>query len=168
MSLYEFATIDSKEKFFEAVKYLDRESTELIKKVFGKNIAVAGNIALFSHSEIEYSFLKALTKDLIIISSNPRQKYFQLIDPIILGNNKYEWLYIRKPKVDSPQVGDIDFVLGDDEYNFLKNKVAGGGIKFARIYDRPNWDMIELFDPKSNVLPYITTKSMAEKVRLKD
>jgi len=163
-----FDRLDSENILFEKVEYLDKKCTEIVNQVYGSSLPVAGNVAIFTHSENEYHHLKLLTKSLIHSSTNPRQKYFQLLEPIKVGNNEYRWLYIRKPNSDSPQRGDIDFLLNQNEYNLFKQMVENGKIKYARKYDRPNWDMIEIFDPKSDVLPYITTKLMAERVRLKD
>jgi hypothetical protein len=168
MSLHRPNAINSKEKLFETITYLDEKCSALVMQAYGSVLPVAGNVAIFTHSENEYHHLKLLTKSLIHSSANPKQKYFQLIEPIKVGNNEYRWLYIRKPNPDSPQRGDIDFLLDQNEYNLFKQMVENGKIKSARRYDRLNWDMIEIFDPKSDVLPYIATKLMAERVRLKD
>ncbi|MDQ3239552.1 MAG: hypothetical protein M3P33_03440 [bacterium] len=37
----------------------------------------------------------------------------------------------------------------------------------ARLFDRPDLDMIELYDPDSDILGYVSTETMTESVRLK-
>ena len=43
----------------------------------------------------------------------------------------------------------------------------GKQVKGARVFDRPDLDMIELFDPDIDVLAYVSTSTMIEKVRIK-
>mgnify|MGYP003344586473 CR=1 FL=1 len=168
MSIVDFKPIDTFSKLQQAIKYIDINCVELIKKVIGRDLPVAGNIAVFTHSNDEYNNLLKIAEKIVEPSNSKKQKYYKLVRPITLGVNKYEWLYIRKPHAESPQLGDIDFILTEEEYNKLNSEVKNGNIKYAKIYDRPNWDMIEIIEPETKVLPYISTIKMAEKVRLKD
>ena len=43
----------------------------------------------------------------------------------------------------------------------------GKQIKGARIFDRPDLDMIELYDPNVDALGYVSTKKMSKAVRVK-
>lgn len=43
----------------------------------------------------------------------------------------------------------------------------GKKVKGARVFDRPDLDMIELFDPDSDALGYVSTEKMTETVRVK-
>jgi hypothetical protein len=80
----------------------------------------------------------------------------------------YSYLYIRKPAADSPEAGDVDFVLSTENYKQLKAKLQSGfKIKNAAIYDKPGWDNIEIRDPQINALAYVGTQEMAEKARIK-
>lgn len=168
MTPTDFKPIDNNAKLHQAIKYIDRNCTKTIKKVIGKELPIAGNIAVFTHTADEYKILESIAKNIVEPTVHLNQKYLRLKKPIFIANNKYEWLYIRKPHKDSPQIGDIDFILSDEDYNNFKNEVVKGNYNYTRIYNRPNWDMIEIVDPRSNVLPYISTLAMAERVRLKD
>jgi len=37
----------------------------------------------------------------------------------------------------------------------------------TRVFDRPDLDMIELYDPDSDALGYVSTEKMSETVRVK-
>jgi hypothetical protein len=164
--LYRFSPIETKERLFEVIEYLHNNCLELVEKVYGDKLPVAGNVAVFCHFDHEYSYLSDLAESLTIKSSNPNQKYFQLKEAITHDGYKYEWLYIRKPHADSPEVGDIDFVLSHEAFLDLKSKVKSGAIQNAKVYNPTNWDMIEISSTEYDVLPYISTKAMAERARI--
>jgi len=168
MNPSDFKPVDSLLKLQQAIKYIDISCVKLIEKVIGRHLPVAGNIAVFTHSDKEYKDLLNVAEKIAEPKTSTNQKYFRLMEPFLLGSNKYEWLYIRKPHADSPQLGDIDFNLSEDEYKILKREVENGNMKYTKIYNRPGWDMIEIVEPQAKVLPYISTLKMSEKARLKD
>jgi hypothetical protein len=174
MNHYRFSPIKNKEELFAAIRYTHFACYKLCKCAFGKYLPNAGNIAIFCHYFDEYELLTKLRKELTIFSDNPDQKYFRLINPIDIPKSIevpetiYFYLYIRKPNSNDPQVGDIDFYLEPEEYNDLKKSLLEGKeIEGARIYDRPDLDMIELYDPTTDALGYVSTREMTEKVRVK-
>lgn len=73
----------------------------------------------------------------------------------------YTHLYIRQPDPYRYQVGDVDFYLEPEEYRKLKQKVKKGIVKKARVFPRPDLDMIELLDPDVDVLGFIATWKMS-------
>lgn len=168
-----FSPIKSKFELEEAIKYLHTECHKICKQITGGYLPVAGDVGVFCHYEDEYELLTKFQEQLTKPSDNPKQKYFLLLDPIVVTESDdapaatYEWLYIRKPSIDSPQVGDIDFVMSDADYAEFKKSVESGAVEGANIYERPGWDMVELKTLDSDVLPYICTKEMAEKVRVR-
>lgn len=174
MPNFHFSPIKDEPTLFEAIKYLHIECNKLCFETFGRYIPNAGNIGIFCHFEEEFTKLIEIRDQLTIPSKNPDQKYFTLIEPITIDQidnipaTEYKYLYIRKPKADSPQVGDIDFYFEDQEFELIKQSILTGKVyKNARIYDRPDLNMIEILDPNSDVLPYISTRSETEKVRVK-
>lgn len=173
MNKFRFSPITSEKELLNTIEYLHIECHRLINKKLGKFLPVAGDVCIFCHFDDEYEKLTEISKDLVVSSKNQNQKYFQLKEPFLIPAKDeipaatYEWLYIRKPNPKSPQVGDIDFVLTDEQYNELKESVTANQIKDARVYDRPGWDMIEILENEIDALPYICTKNMAEKVRVK-
>lgn len=131
-------------------------------------------MGIFCHYEDEYELLTKIREELTHPSDNPNQKYFRLREPVTIPPRDgvpetiYTHLYIRRPNINSTQVGDVDFVLDDEKYIELKKSLQGGAqIKGAKIFDRPDLDMVELSDPEVDALAYISTKVMTEKVRIK-
>lgn len=133
-------------------------------------------MGVFCHDDDEYERLMKIRDEITEPSDNPDQKYYRLIQPIIIPvkddipETTYTELYIRKPDTTSygNYIGDVDFYLEPQEYLKVKNSLLEGvEIKGARIYDRPGWDMIQLFDPNISSVGYVSTKDMTEKVRIK-
>lgn len=174
MQLYRFSPIESKEGLQEAIKHTHFECFKLCKQSFGKYLPVAGNIGIFCHNENEYAFLTNLRKELTESSDNINQKYFRLHEPITIPAENdipetiYTHLYIRKPDPYRAQVGDVDFVLDETKYTELKNSLLTGTlVKGARVFERPDLDMVELYDFGVDALGYVSPREMTEKVRTK-
>jgi len=118
--------------------------------------------------------LKKIQKTLVEPSDNPEQKYFTLIKPIVVPQFEdvpetiYTHLYIRRPDPYRHHVGDLDFFLPEKKYQILKQRLLDGKeIKDARVFERPDLDMIELYNPNIDVLAYVSTETMTQDVRVK-
>jgi hypothetical protein len=142
----------------------------------GKCDPVAGNIGIFCQTEEEYIKFLALKDPLTKPSTNPNQKYFELLKPIkidakdILPEAIYTHLYIRKPDYTpyGKYLGDVDFVMDEESYKQFKLDVLAG--KYAEgieIYNRPNWDTVQITYSGVSSVAYISTKEFSEKVRIK-
>lgn len=171
---YRFSPIKSQEELIEAIEYLHVQSNKMCFDSFGMYLPNAGNIGIFCHYEEEFKYLTELRKELTYPSSNSDQKYFTLKQSIIVNSKddiqdtEYKYLYIRKPKQESSQVGDIDFYLEDNEFNRIKSDLLEGKlIRGARLFDRTDLNMIELFNPDIDVLTYVSTLSETERVRIR-
>lgn len=174
MKLYRFSPIKSEQELLVAIKHIHFACFELCKQIFGKYLPVAGNMGVFCHYEDEYKFLTELRKKLTVESDNVNQKYFRLHNPIVIPTRgdapetTYTFLYIRKPDPYRFHVGDVDFVLEEEKNQELKKSLrAGKIIRGARIFERPDLDMIELCDPNLDVLGYVSSREMTEKFRVK-
>lgn len=174
MKLYRFSPIQSREKLFEAISYIHAECYALCKQSFGEYLPNAGNVGVFCHYDDEYEFLIGVRKELTEPSDNLGQKYFKLHEPIVMPTANsileatYTHLYIRKPDPYRHHVGDVDFYLEPEKYAELKQSLQDDTIiRGARIFPRTDLDMIELYDPDSDVLAYVSTNTMAQKVRTK-
>ena len=157
-----------------AIEHIHFESYKLCKQSFNKYLPNAGNVGIFCHYDGEYEYLTNIRKKLTEKSINYNQKYFKLLKPIKVVEKDgipeatYDYLYIRRPDPYRYQVGDLDFVMEPGKYQSLKEEMINGKIiKGARVFDRPDLDMIELFDPNVDVLAYISTEKMSEAVRIK-
>ena len=131
-------------------------------------------MGVFCHYDDEYEFLTKLRKELTEASGNVNQKYFRLHKPIVISakgdvsETIYTFLYIRKPDPYRHHVGDIDFYLEPEKYKELKEfLLTGKKIKGARVFERSDLDMIELYNPDVDTLAYVSTEKMSEAVRVK-
>jgi hypothetical protein len=172
--LYRFSPIKNTEEMISAIKHIHLEGYKLCKQSFNKYLPNAGNVGIFCHYDDEYEYLTSVRKEITESSNNFNQKYFKLLNPITIEAERdipettYDYLYIRKPDPYRHQVGDLDFVMEPDKYEKLKEEMVNGRvIKGARVFDRPDLDMIELYDPDIDVLAYISTEKMSEAVRVK-
>lgn len=174
MKLYRFSPIKNKAELREVIEYIHFACHQLCKQSFGKYLPNAGNVGAFCHYDDEYQTLTKIREELTEASDNFKQKYFRLHKPIVIQAKDdvpetiYEYLYIRQSDPYRHHVGDIDFYLEPEGYAELKQSLlAGTKIKGARIFDRPDLDMIELYDPDVDALGYVSTKKMTEVVRVK-
>ena len=174
MRLFRFSPIKSKKELFEAIKHIHFEGYKLCKQSFGYYLPNAGNMGVFCHYDGEFEFLTNLRKELTESLDNLDQKYFSLHEPIVIPaqddvpETVYTYLYIRRPDPYRHHVGDVDFYLEQKEYNKLKTAMLSGKKKKgARVFDRNDLDMIELHDPDTDVLAYVSTNKMTETVRVK-
>jgi hypothetical protein len=174
MKFYRFSPIKSKEELLEAIKHTHLECHKLCKQSMSRYLPVAGNIGIFCHYDKEYEYLTDLRKQITEPSDNPDKKYFPLYEPIRISQKgdipeaTYTHLYIRNPDPYRAQVGDVDFILEESEYSRVKNLLLGGTEMYgARIFPRGDLDMIELYDPDSDALGYLSPRDMTEKVRTK-
>jgi len=175
MKLYTFSPIQNKAELLKAIEYVHFACYKLCKQSFGEYLPNAGNLGVFCHYENEYERLIALRKEMTEESDNLNQKYFKLHEPIVISakddvpETTYTYLYIRRPDPYRHHVGDIDFYLDPNEYASLKQAMLAGTktLPGARIFDRPDLDMIELHDPDVDALGYVSTKMMATAVHVK-
>jgi len=174
MNLYRFSPVTTKEQLLEAVQHIHFASYELCKQSFGEYLPNAGNLGFFCHYENEYEILTKLREEMTEASDNLNQKYFLLHEPIVIPakgdvhETTYTYLYIRQPDPYRHHVGDIDFYLESEKYADLKQSLLSGTkIPGARMFPREDLDMVELFNPDSDVLAYVSEHTMTEKARVK-
>ena len=171
---YRFSPVYDKDELLKALRHIHFSSYKLCKQSFGEYLPNAGNIGFFCHYEDEFETLKKIRDKITQKSDNPDLKYYALLEPITIEakddvpETRYTHLYIRKPDIYRYQVGDVDFYLDSGKYVELKTAMQNGKqVAGARIFERPDLDMIELFDPDIDVLAYVSTSKMTEKVRIK-
>lgn len=174
MKLYRFSPIKNKKELMQAITHVHLSCYELCRQSFGKYLPNAGNVGIFCHYNDEYKKLIEIRKQLTKPSNDPKRKYFELFEPITIPakgdvpETTYTHLYIRKPDPYRNQAGDIDFFIEPEKYRKLKESLlAGKVIKGARVFNRPDLDMIELYNPDIDALAYVSTDTMTQKVRIK-
>jgi hypothetical protein len=174
MQLYRFSPIKSQEDLLKAIEHIHFSCFKLCKDSFGEYLPVAGNMGVFCHYENEYKFLLEIREKITEHSDDPKQKYFKLLEPIVIHaqgdvpDTTYTHLYIRKPDIYRAQVGDVDFMLDEHKYLELKKSLQEDVVMSgARVFERPDLDMVELYNPDVDALGYVSPPEMTQKVRVK-
>lgn len=158
MKLYRFSPIETEGALRDAIAHIDTAGHELCTRIMGRSLSMTGSLAVFAHYEDEYKTLKEIQQKWARDPAAIHEKYRELRDPIKsrAAGARYTRLYIRAPDPYRVHIGDFDVCLPSNEYTTLKNKIESGqGPRGARIFPRPDLDMIELFDPDVDVLVYI-------------
>lgn len=166
LKLYRFSPIKDEAELMRAIEFLHGVCAKLCKQAMGKYLPVAGNVGIFCHYGSECAELIEVRDALTEQPDNSQLKYFQLKEPIVIAARDdipeatYTHLYIRKPDPYRAQVGDIDFIMSADEYAAVKRALENNKetMPGARIYPRPELDMIELHDPDIDALGYVCTR----------
>lgn len=166
MKPYRFSPIQDKTQLMNAIQHIHVACHKLCKQSMGRYFPVAGNVGVFCHYDDEYTFLTKLREELTDSSESVYGKYFRLHEPVIIPakgdipKNTYSYLYIRKPDPNKHQVGDIDFYLEPKKYAELKRSLLNGKvIKGTRVLlNRPDLDLIELYDSEVDAWGYIGDK----------
>jgi hypothetical protein len=171
MKQFRFSPIKDETQLFEVIEYIHIECHKLCQNNLGYLLPVAGNIGVFCHYDDEFGRLIKIRKELTDINDNWNEKYFRLYRPIIIPAKNdipeatYTYLYIRKPDTNHPDVGDADFYLEPNKYKEQKQALLfGKPMKGVEIFNRPDLDLIKLFDSKYDVSSFVGAKTMAENV----
>src|SRR3990167_3345415 len=174
MKPFRFSPIKNKTQLFKAIEYIHFESYRLCKQNLGYYLPVAGNIGVFCHYEEEFKLLIKIREELTDLSDNWNQKYFRLYKPIVIPAKKsipettYTYLYIRKPDPEHTHVGDVDFYLEPRKYKELRQSLLSGKVmEGVKIFERPDLDLIRLYDPDTDISAFVGKKTMTENVGVK-
>jgi hypothetical protein len=173
--LYRFSPVRTKEELFEAIEYVHFACHKLCKQTFREYLPVAGNIGIFCHYDDEFDRLVKMRDELADVNDNWNQKYFRLHESIVVPakgdvpETTYTHLYIRRADPYRAQVGDADFVLRPEGFVPLKQSLLDGvKVKGARAFDRPELNMIELYDPDVDALAYVHTHTMEDNMKAQE
>jgi len=168
---FRFSPIRSREQLLKAVEHIHFESFKLCKQKLGCILPVAGDIGVLCHYEDEFDFLTKMRGELTDFSDNWNEKYFRLHKPIVVPTANgipkavYTYFYIRKPDKEHDQVGDLDFYMEPKKYEGLKQLLMSGKtMKGVKIFERPELDLIQLVDPKVDVVAFVGQKTMEENI----
>ena len=155
MQLYQFSPIESKEKLLEAGEYVVRTTSELMEKVVGATFPIS-SLTVFSHYEEEFENLKIILESLGDITGDTNGPRVKLHEPRSIGQHTITYLRVRKPDIYRSQVGCVDFDVSD--YHQFKSSHLADFPQNLRLIERPDYELIELFDPNHDVLGYILSE----------
>ena len=154
LKLYRFSPITTKEELLQAIGYVATKTTKLCNKVIDEEFPIEP-LTIFSHYPTEFENLKKILFELGSQTIEVNGPYVKLHSPIQLPHNKLENLRIRQPDPYRIQVGCNDFVVPD--YEAFKRKYLTNKPNNLRLIQRPEYDMIEFFDPDFDVLAYVVS-----------
>jgi len=157
MNLYHFSPIKNKKQLLEAVKYVVVQTTKLCKKSIGKELPIT-SLTIFSHYTEEYKNLVKIALSLGKLHNENNGPYVYLKNPLKVGSNTIKYLRIRQPDPYRMQVGCNDFNVED--YQSFKRKYLTKDQKNLHIIKRPDYEMMEFFDPNFDVLAYVVSKEI--------
>lgn len=150
--LYRFSPIETEKELHEAVVYVSEKVTELCKKITGEEFSI-DSLTIFSHYSKEFESLKQTAINMGELESEHNGPYVKLNNPIKLKNNKLSMLRIRQPDPYRMQVGCNDFSVSS--YKEFKERFLSSKKDNLRLIERPDYEMIEFFDPDFDVLSYV-------------
>ena len=153
--LYRFSPIKIQDALLEAVQYVALKTTELGKSIVGVEYTI-GYLTIFTHYPDEFNELREIAAALGEIKDANNGFMISLEAPIQLPNNELTKLRIRKPDPYRAHVGCNDFVI--PQYEAFKNEFLGAKPSNLRLIERPDYEMIEFFDPDFDVLAYVVNK----------
>src|SRR3972149_11547274 len=170
MSPFLFSPIKNRRELLKAIEYVHFSCYKLCKRTFGEYLPVAGNIGVFCHYDSEYEYLTKVREKWTLLNNNINKKYYRLKKPIVIPakgdvpETTYLHLYIRRPEVDHPDVGDVDFYLEPEKYYALKESLLKGKkLLGVKIFERADLDLIKLFDPDIRAAAFVGTNYYTSK-----
>ncbi len=150
--IYRFSPIKTKEDLLEAINYVASETTELCRRVTDKEYPISG-LTIFSHYPDEFEELKKIVLSLGELDSENNGPCVKLHKPIKLPNGELFLLRVRQPDPYRLHVGCNDFEVPD--YGEFKKQYLEAKPSNLRLIERPDFEMIEFFDPDYDVLAYV-------------
>ena len=165
MDLYRFSPIESVGTLTDAISYVATECSWLFFNSVG-HVVPLGSLTIFAHYPDEYDYLLRLLPDLgttdetgarvaldapiavevgVLEVNGVRERVTQII----------QQLRIRRPDPYRMQVGCCEYQVAD--YWDFKG-FYGLGTVSPRTIQRPNFEMLEFFDPSSDVLGYVISQ----------
>jgi hypothetical protein len=164
MDLYRFSPIENQASLADAIAYVAGECTWLFFNAVGFAPKVKA-LTIFAHYPDEYDYLVRL---LTSLGESYNEYYVKLANPIIVEVGvlevngvpetvvqTIEFLRIRQPDPYRMQVGCCDYEV-DDYWDF--KQFYGFMTDNPRTIERTGYEMLEFYDPSSDVLGYVVSR----------
>ncbi len=150
--LYRFSRIEDQERLIAAVRYVAESTTDMLKEITGESLPI-GPLTVFSHYPDEFENLKSILVSMGQVTHQNNGPFVRLDQPIKVGDQKIVNLRVRMPDPYRMQVGCNDFIVND--YVKYKGGVLHTFSQNVRLFDRPDFEMIEFYHPDYDVLAYV-------------
>jgi len=169
VKLYRFSPIDTQEALLEAVEYVAKQATKLYFRTVGEaEPELINSLTIFSHYDDEYKSLSQMISKLGDPHNQNNGPRVKLHNPIKIMNATFEqngkqtsvdttiqYLRIRQPDPYRMQVGCCDLEADFNNPDFVNVITEPDDQKSPRLIKRPDYTMLEFFDPDIDVLAYI-------------
>jgi len=156
-SLYRFSPIQNQKELFAAVAYIAEQTTTLCQKITGERLPIP-YLTIFAHYPDEYDVMRAIVAELGAITEANNGIAVELDQPLPAAGQSLTRLRIRRPDPYRMQVGCNDFDPGD--YPTFKQHHLAAHPDNLRLIERPDYEMIEFFDPDFDVLAYVVSTKL--------
>jgi len=160
MQLYRFSPIETKEKLVEAILYVHEETTKLFTHITGETAPIS-SLTIFSHYPEEFEKLKEIQKAMGNFVGETLGPRVILHEPIRAGVDIITHLRIREPDPYHAQVGSNDYDIPD--YAGFKQKFLLEKPNNLRLLVRPEYELIEFWDPHFDVTGYVLSEPSRSK-----
>jgi len=154
--LYRFSPIKTKDELLETITYIACETTKLCIQVTGHEYPIS-SLTVFAHYPNEFIQLKDILLSMGKFKSENNGPFVELYEPIHLPSQELSLVRIRKPDPYRMQVGCNDFEI--PSYENFKGEFLNKN-ECVRLIERPEYEMIEFFNPDFDVLAYIISKPL--------
>jgi len=150
----EIIKLYNEEEIAKKVKYVAGQASKLSISIVGVDFPIH-SLTIFSHEEKEFENLKNILFEIGQPFNENNGPRVVLNNPISAGKNTITHLRIRKPDTERPQVGCNDF---DTDYYSFKEKYLLKYTNNLKLTQRPDYEMIEFYNPKFDVLAYVVSE----------
>ena len=137
----------------EAISYVIQQEAHLAAKAVADVLPIT-YLTIFAHYPDEYDRLVGFIQAWGEVSEANNGVKVKLQQSITEQDQNINELRIRKPDPYRMQVGCCDFGV-DNYYVFKDSHLANN--RNLRLIERPEYEMIEFFDPELDVLAYIVS-----------
>ncbi len=145
------------------VQEIVKDATELKNKHTDQKGAPVNYACIFSQSEAQYAdLIETVEKFGKIVEQTPKGPLFQ-IPPLKTVSGVLQLLKIRIPDSTRPERGDADFTVSDYP-SFKKKYLSQKGFCLIK---KPNFEMLELVDPKFGVRAYFSDPPLDKQLEIK-
>ncbi len=155
MQLYRYSPIANEQVLHEAIAYVAEASSALCRQVVGEVFPIT-SLTVFAHYPSESICLKKLLLTMGEQVGNTNGPRVALHAPINLGSHTITHLRVREPDPYHAQVGCVDLNVPD--YDLFKRDFLATHPNNLRLLVRPEYELIELFDPDADVLGYVLSE----------
>jgi hypothetical protein len=145
------------------VNYIVDEGDKINKKYLDEVVGPVDYVAIFCKDENEKNELTNLITNLgEAVDETPTGINYKLNSPIETNQGPVILIKIRNTDPQKPHRGALDFRVKD--YASFKNKYLGR--EHFNLIERPDFEMIEIWDPEADVLVYYPNIPLTQQLKI--